>query len=139
MRVLVYLEKATVRGGIEVFAERHVAQLRAAGHEVDVIHSISDSQLSTFNSYDEVVVHKCSDVATLEVFPPEKTIYYVHDHEPICPRAYAYTPGETVRGQVACGPVFSARRSVGHGRPRSPACSRRGGGSVRWRVSSGLW
>ena len=68
MRVLVYLEKAEVRGGIEVFAERHVAQLRAAGHEVDVVHSPS-----AFNAYDEIVVHKCSDVATLEDFPPEKT------------------------------------------------------------------
>ena len=87
MRVLVYLEKAEVRGGIEVFAERHVAQLRAAGHEVDVVHSPS-----AFNAYDEIIVHKCSDVATLEVFPPEKTTYYVHDHEPICPRTYAYTP-----------------------------------------------
>jgi glycosyltransferase involved in cell wall biosynthesis len=87
MRVLVYLEKADVRGGIEVFAERHVAQLRAAGHEVDVVHSPP-----AFNAYDEIIVHKCSDVATLEVFPPEKTTYYVHDHEPICPRTYAYTP-----------------------------------------------
>ena len=87
MRVLVYLEKAEVRGGIEVFAERHVAQLRAAGHEVDIVHSPS-----AFNAYDEIIVHKCSDVATLEVFPPEKTTYYVHDHEPICPRTYAYTP-----------------------------------------------
>ena len=87
MRVLVYLEKAEVRGGIEVFAERHVAQLRAAGHEVDVVHSPP-----AFNAYDEIIVHKCSDVTTLEVFPPEKTTYYVHDHEPICPRTYAYTP-----------------------------------------------
>ena len=87
MRVLVYLEKAEVRGGIEVFAERHVAQLRAAGHEVDVVHSPP-----AFNAYDEIIVHKCSDVATLEDFPPEKTTYYVHDHEPICPRTYAYTP-----------------------------------------------
>ena len=87
MRVLVYLEKADVRGGIEVFAERHVAQLRAAGHEVDIVHSPS-----AINAYDEIIVHKCSDVATLEAFPPEKTTYYVHDHEPICPRTYAYTP-----------------------------------------------
>ena len=87
MRVLVYLEKAEVRGGIEVFAERHVAQLRAAGHEVDIVHSPS-----AINAYDEIIVHKCSDVATLEDFPPEKTTYYVHDHEPICPRTYAYTP-----------------------------------------------
>ena len=87
MKILVFLEESSVRGGIEVFAERHVAQLRASGHEVDVVHS-----LSAFDSYDEVIVHKCSDVATLEKFPPEKTTYYVHDHEPICPRTYAYTP-----------------------------------------------
>ena len=36
MRVLVYLEKSDVRGGIEIFAERHVARLRAEGHEVIV-------------------------------------------------------------------------------------------------------
>ena len=88
MKILVYLEKSDVRGGIEVFAERHVARLRAEGHEVDVA---SDSHRE-FGRYDEIVVHKCSDVATLERFPPEKTVYYVHDHEPICPRGYAYTP-----------------------------------------------
>ena len=88
MKLLVYLEKSAVRGGIEVFAERHVARLRAEGHEVDVA---SDSPRE-FGRYDEIVVHKCSDVATLEKFPPEKTVYYVHDHEPICPRGYAYTP-----------------------------------------------
>ena len=88
MKMLVYLEKSAVRGGIEVFAERHVARLRAEGHEVDVA---SDSPRE-FGRYDEIVVHKCSDVATLEKFPPEKTVYYVHDHEPICPRGYAYTP-----------------------------------------------
>ena len=88
MKMLVYLEKSAVRGGIEVFAERHVARLRAEGHEVDVA---SDSHRE-FGRYDEIVVHKCSDVATLEKFPPEKTVYYVHDHEPICPRGYAYTP-----------------------------------------------
>jgi len=88
VKILVYLEKSDVRGGIEVFAERHVARLRAEGHEVDVA---SDSHRE-FGRYDEIVVHKCSDVATLERFPPEKTVYYVHDHEPICPRGYAYTP-----------------------------------------------
>ncbi len=88
MKILVYLEKSAVRGGKEVFAERHVARLRAEGHEVDVA---SDSPRE-FGRYDEIVVHKCSDVATLEKFPPEKTVYYVHDHEPICPRGYAYTP-----------------------------------------------
>ena len=88
MKILVYLEKSAVRGGIEVFAERHVARLRAEGHEVDVASDIHRE----IGQYDEIVVHKCSDVATLEKFPPEKTVYYVHDHEPICPRGYAYTP-----------------------------------------------
>ena len=73
---------------IEIFAERHVARLRAEGHEVDVASDIRQEM----GRYDEIVVHKCSDVATLERFPPEKTVYYVHDHEPICPRSYAYTP-----------------------------------------------
>ena len=85
MRILVYLERSGVRGGIEVFAERHVARLRAEGHEVEVTDDLADD-------FDEIIVHKCSDVATLEKFPPEKTTYYVHDHEPICPRTYAYTP-----------------------------------------------
>ena len=88
MKILVYLEASDVRGGIEVFAERHIAQLRSEGHEVAVATS---GQLPTA-SYDVIIVHKCSDVTTLESFPPEKTICYVHDHEPICPRAYAYTP-----------------------------------------------
>ena len=92
MKILVYLEKSAVRGGIEVFAERHVARLRAEGHEVDVLSSPFPIPHSPFPDYDEVIVHKCSDVATLEKFPPEKTVYYVHDHEPICPRGYAYTP-----------------------------------------------
>lgn len=89
MKILVYLEKSSVRGGIEVFAERHVARLRAEGHEVEVLGEWGTGWLDAF---DEIVVHKCSDVATLEKFPPEKTVYYVHDHEPICPRSYAYTP-----------------------------------------------
>ena len=88
MKILVYLEKSDVRGGIEIFAERHVARLRAEGHEVDVASDIRQEM----GRYDEIVVHKCSDVATLEKFPPEKTTCYVHDHEPICPRTYAYTP-----------------------------------------------
>ena len=87
MKILVYLEKAMVRGGIEIFAERHVARLRDEGHEVE----IWDGRSSAF-PFDEIIVHKCSDVTTLEMFPPEKTVFYVHDHEPICPRGYAYTP-----------------------------------------------
>ena len=101
MKILVYIEKAAVRGGIEVFAERHVARLRAEEHEVDVLDGFShierkgrkvDDKAVAIDDFDEIIVHKCSDVATLEAFPPEKTIYYVHDHEPICPRGYAYTP-----------------------------------------------
>ena len=91
MKILVFLEESSVRGGIEVFAERHVAQLRAAGHEVEVVGDLSDVECR-MSLFDGIVVHKCSDVATLEKFPPEKTTYYVHDHEPICPRTYAYTP-----------------------------------------------
>ena len=87
MRILVYLERSPVRGGIEVFAERHVARLRAEGHDVEVVSGLPD-----FGPFYEIVVHKCSDVAALEKFPPEKTVYYVHDHEPICPRGCAYTP-----------------------------------------------
>jgi len=100
MKILVYLEKAATRGGIEVFAERHVAQLLAEGHAVEVWSDIrqptADNRLSNvecpMSAYDEIIIHKCSDVATLERFPPEKTTYYIHDHEPICPRTYAYTP-----------------------------------------------
>ena len=110
MRVLVYLEKSDVRGGIEIFAERHVTQLRAEGHDVAVANVLSHkerrehkvslcdlcalcgSKELSVDSFDEIIVHKCTDVATLERFPPEKTTLYVHDHEPICPRSYAYTP-----------------------------------------------
>ncbi len=88
MKTLVYLERCAVRGGIEVFAERHVARLRSEGHEVDVLSDMP----ADFSQYDEVIVHKCTDVGTLERFPAAKTTYYVHDHEPICPRGYAYTP-----------------------------------------------
>ena len=112
MRILVWLEKSEVRGGIEVFAERHVAQLRDEGHEVEVASGFSHKERRgrkdgaalcdlcvlcgenaiAIDAFDEIIVHKCTDVATLEKFPPEKTVYYVHDHEPICPRGYAYTP-----------------------------------------------
>ncbi len=88
MKILVYIERASVRGGIEIFAERHIARLLAEGHEVDIASDVHQEM----GLYDEIIVHKCSDVATLERFPPEKTVYYIHDHEPICPRTYAYTP-----------------------------------------------
>ena len=92
MKILVYLEKANVRGGIEIFAERHVDRLRAEGHVVEILCELSGEMPSPFDGFDEVIVHKCTDVPTLALFPPEKTVYYVHDHEPICPRTYAYTP-----------------------------------------------
>ena len=125
MRILVWLEKSAVRGGIEVFAERHVARLRDMGHDVEF-----PVPRSPFPSFDEIVVHKCTDVATLEKFPPEKTVYYVHDHEPICPRGYAYTPlrrnctraggvwpcifcAPACRGwKAALGRVFSQKRRI---------------------------
>ena len=150
MRILVWLEKAAVRGGIEVFAERHVARLRAEGHEVEVASGFSHKERRerkdgaalcdlcvlcgenaiAIDSFDEIIVHKCSDVATLEKFPPEKTVYYVHDHEPICPRGYAYTPlkrnctraggiwpcifcAPACRGwKAALGRVFSQKRRI---------------------------
>ena len=124
MKIFVYLEKSSVRGGIEIFAERHVAKLRSAGHEVVM------SDTFTSGDWDEIIVHKCSDVSRLEAFPPEKTTYYVHDHEPICPRGYAYTPFRrncSRRGAIfpcifcapvcrnwraALGRVFSQRRRL---------------------------
>ena len=150
MKILVYLEKSAVRGGIEVFAERHVARLRAEGDEVDVSNGFSRKERKgrkdgavlcdlcvlcgekeiPIDDFGEIIVHKCSDVATLEKFPPEKTVYYVHDHEPICPRGYAYTPLKrncTRAGGVwpclfcapacrswkaALGRVFSQRRRI---------------------------
>ncbi len=102
MKVLVYIDKSDVRGGIEIFAERQVARLRAEGHDVDVSSTPAQicicgndgncEQLGFVNNYDEIIVHKCARVATLEMFPPEKTVCYIHDHEPTCPRTYAYTP-----------------------------------------------
>lgn len=91
MKILVYLEEAAVRGGIEIFAERHIAQLEAQGHSVTCLKKLTPEPFD-FSEYDEIIVHKCSDVKTLEKFPAEKSIYYVHDHEPICSRGYAYTP-----------------------------------------------
>ena len=110
MRILVYLEKSDVRGGIEIFAERHVAQLRAEGYDVEIANVLSHkerrehkeflcdlcalcgSKELSVDVFDEIIIHKCADVTTLERFPPEKTTLYVHDHEPLCPRSYAYTP-----------------------------------------------
>lgn len=87
MKILLYIEKSDVCGGIEVFAERHALSLREKGHEVAFV-----SSFPLPDDFDEIVVHKCSDVTLLEKFPAEKTLYFVHDHEPICPRTYAYTP-----------------------------------------------
>ncbi|MCR5415024.1 MAG: glycosyltransferase family 4 protein [Kiritimatiellae bacterium] len=88
MKILVYLEKASVRGGIETFAESHVARLRSGGAEVDVL----DAVPRDFSPYAEIFVHKCTRVSDLERFPPGRTVLYVHDHSMTCPRGYAYTP-----------------------------------------------
>lgn len=87
-RTLLYLDPADARGGIEIYAERQAAALMEAGAEAVVTHQVP----ADFSEWDEVFVHKCSDAATLERFPPEKTTLYVHDHDQICPRSYAYTP-----------------------------------------------
>ena len=90
MRYLFHLEESVdgARGGIEVFAERHAARLRAAGHEVE---SASRPDPAAFARADRIVVHKCARVGDLAAFPPGKTECWIHDHEPICPRTYAYT------------------------------------------------
>jgi len=88
VKILVYSARATERGGIEVFAERQARRLAAAGHDV----SFSDTAPEDVSGFDEIRVHKCPDVAVLERFPPEKTALWVHDHDPVCPRSYAYTP-----------------------------------------------
>lgn len=85
--ILLFLEKASVRGGIEIFAERHAHSLRDAGNRV-----IISSELLDFSGFDEIIVHKCGNIDILAKFSPAKTIFYVHDHEPICPRGCAYTP-----------------------------------------------
>ena len=109
-KTLVYLEKATVRGGIEIFAERHVARLRAEGREVEVAGSLPTDAAEFLAQFDEIVVHKCTDLKTLENFPPERTTLYVHDHDPICPRSYAYTPPDHPR----CGihPSFRDKKTL---------------------------
>lgn len=88
MKILLFLEKAEERGGIEVFAERQAARLRAAGHEVEFV---SRPDPAAFARADRIIVHKCARVGTLAAFPPEKTECWIHDHEPVCPRTYAYT------------------------------------------------
>lgn len=86
MKTALYVEGAAERGGIEVFAERQAAKLRAEGHEVVVAGRVEDVP----GDCGEIFVHKCTSPETLAKFPPEKTVVYVHDHEPICPRTYAY-------------------------------------------------
>lgn len=89
MKILLYLDPAPVRGGIEIYAERQAGRLRAAGHEVAIANRPDPDALA---HCDAVYVHKCASVADLAAFPPDKTTVYIHDHEPICPRTYAYTP-----------------------------------------------
>ena len=89
MKILLYLDPAPVRGGIEIYAERQAGRLRAAGHEVAIANRPDPDALA---HCDAIYVHKCASVADLAAFPPDKTTVYIHDHEPICPRTYAYTP-----------------------------------------------
>ena len=89
MKILLYLDPAPVRGGIEIYAERQAGHLRAAGHKVAIANRPDPAARA---QCDAVYVHKCASVADLAAFPPEKTTVYIHDHEPICPRTYAYTP-----------------------------------------------
>lgn len=88
MKVVVYLERAKERGGIEVFAGRQAERLRAEGHEV-VFAERPDAE--AFARADRILLHKCAGVGALAQLPPEKTECWVHDHEPVCPRTYAYT------------------------------------------------
>ncbi len=87
MKTLLYLEESPVRGGIEIFAERQLNEMEAAGLDAELASAIPDD----FSPYGELIVHKCTRVSDLERFPPEKTVLYVHDHEMICPRGTAYT------------------------------------------------
>lgn len=89
MKILLYLDPAPVRGGIEIYAGRQADRLRAAGHEVAIVNRTDPD---AFSHCDAIYVHKCARVADLAAFPPAKTTVYIHDHEPICPRTYAYTP-----------------------------------------------
>lgn len=88
MKTLVYSDESPIRGGIEIFADRQVARLRAEGRDVAYMRRPPDD----FSKFGEIFVHKCRSVDVLEAFPPERTTIYIHDHEPICPRTYAYTP-----------------------------------------------
>ena len=87
MKIFIYLERSPVRGGIEIFAERHAEALRKCSNDVTIGSCVPDRQ----HDYDSIIVHKCSSAKTLERFDEVKTTYYVHDHEPICPRRHAYT------------------------------------------------
>lgn len=88
MNILIYSDQSPIRGGIEVFIERRAEALRKKGHTV----SIAGTVPGDFSPFDTVEVNKCAAVADLEKFPPEKTHLFVHDHDSICPRSYAYTP-----------------------------------------------
>lgn len=55
MKILVFLERSDVRGGIEIFAERHADKLRTEGHEVVISGRLDQGD------WDEIIVHKCSE------------------------------------------------------------------------------
>jgi len=87
VKVLLYLDRAPTRGGIEIYAERQAARLRAEGHDVAFADRPDPAAIA---AADEIVVHKCASPDVLAAFPPDKTTVVIHDHEPICPRTYAY-------------------------------------------------
>ena len=89
MKILVYIEKSDIRGGIEVFAERHVAELRAEGHEVTIA---NDARRGTADeSHVSCPASKTARVSRLSSHVEEEPPFGSF-HEPICPRTYAYTP-----------------------------------------------
>ena len=54
-KILVYLEPSPVRGGIEVFAERHVARLRAEGRTVDICRALGPDAVARVCDYFRVM------------------------------------------------------------------------------------
>lgn len=93
MRILEYSKSSGIRGGIEIFVERQARRLRDEGHHVEIAASPEELAKALASSqWDRVIVHKFGSPQVLETVPADKATLYVHDHDPICPRSYAYTP-----------------------------------------------
>lgn len=92
MEILLYSESSGIRGGIEIFVERQAQRLREEGNHVEIATDGAALVSAGFSRPDRVIVHKFASPALLEALPPEKTTLFVHDHDQICPRSYAYTP-----------------------------------------------